>query len=335
MLALPRTAATATAGDGEDASGGGCDPGDASGAAAPSPAPSPGPAASAATATAGNEEDAGGGGKDPTASGAGPAVAPRGSATDASVPSSSSFITPASDTPAPSSGASLPVEQEGGVTYDTADNLCFIDSLVHLVAFAFPKFNLPELSQSSVADDDRLKALQEFALVVDSVRAGGEAVKIGQLGQLMSIICPGVEAGVHGDPSECWGMLVNSMEEYVDMSFCQLQQVTQSVCSSCEIWSTGSDVVRVVISRLGGLKNGPRYTVGNLLQEEFRAKTETLDDYVCQNTECRVFRRRQEIKQEIEVLQKGSDNGEKIRGLGGERNGFQGTQKTRLKGTPS
>ena len=45
MLAPPRTAATATAGDGEDASGGGGDPGDASGAA--SPAPSPGPAGGA------------------------------------------------------------------------------------------------------------------------------------------------------------------------------------------------------------------------------------------------------------------------------------------------
>lgn len=219
------------------------------------------------------------------------------------------------------------------MTFNTTDNLCFLDSLVQLVACAFPTFDISAPSKSHKAGDESA-ALKEFISVVDSVRAQSEDVKIEHLGQLLSEICPGIEVGEHGDPSECWAMLISSMEEYIDMSCFELKEKSQSRCCSCDMRSNGGDdVVRGIICKLGGLTK--RCTVDELLQNELQGKTETLQDYYCRNPECTNFLDRKKYKEEIKALQDKGNHDQEIEVLRSKAKDFQGERITYLEGTPS
>ena len=220
--------------------------------------------------------------------------------------------------------------------YDDEDNLCVIDSLVHLVALALPKevLELSELSQSSVADVDHWKAFREFQRVVELVRVGDEPVEIHQLGVDLSKICSGFEVGEQGDPSECWWKITDWMEGHGgNMSFCEMGEESQSACSLCRKSSTsGPQPKQVVILHVGMLNRYRKYAVGELLQQEFQGETIEVDDYGCANNECRGFHRRQEIEEE---LQRGGGNSEDNERLKAEKYAYTGTRKTVVTGTPS
>ena len=207
-----------------------------------------------------------------------------------------------------------------------------MDALVQLVALALPELDFSGLNPDAATDDQYLRALQELKSVVLSVRAGGEAVDITPLAHLMATICPGVDVGSHGDPFESWRTIVGTMEDYLDMTFCKMTQLTTSVCVSCENETSAEHPRMVAILHLSGLANGGKYTVGDLLGEEFHT-TEILEDCVCNNPGCVAARRRQEIKRKLKDLGKGGQREEK-KALVDELYGLKGTRKSMLIDSP-
>lgn len=208
-----------------------------------------------------------------------------------------------------------------------------MDALVQLVAFALPEFAFSGLNPDPATDDQYLRAIQELKSVVLSVRVGGEAVDITPLARLMATICPGIEIGIHGDPFECWRVIVGTMQNYIDMAFCKMKQSTTSVCDTCKYETFATHPRMVAILRLSGLINGRKYTVGDLLREEFQTTKESLEDCVCNNPGCEASQRRQEIKRKLKDLGEGGKSEEK-KALVDVLYEFKGTRESSLMESP-
>lgn len=187
---------------------------------------------------------------------------------------------------------------ESGLLY-VESNLCFLDSLVQLVARALPEMLSVLSTLDQVPGSESREAVLEFKRVLESVsNPAGQPVELSQLGELLSKVCSCFSVGEQENPLELWRWISGWIDTNVsNLDFLEAREQSSSVCSTCHTASAGGlDMKREITIGLGRLKPTEKGVgIGRLLKEEFISTVEEVEDYVCASDQCQAHQRREEI----------------------------------------
>lgn len=177
-----------------------------------------------------------------------------------------------------------------GLQYHPRTNLCYVDSLVQLVARVVPEFlNLLESSPNSAV-------LQSFKQVAEAVQQPeGSSVQLEPLGE--SIVGDAdneFSRNSMGCSIELWRWITKPFSPN-DLSFLHVEETSIYSCLKCRTTYSGVDHSEDMILGFEDLRVNERLiTISRLFQKA--CELETINDFHCKNSDCEVFRQREAIK---------------------------------------
>ena len=177
-----------------------------------------------------------------------------------------------------------------GLQYHPRTNLCYVDSLVQLVARVVPEFlNLLESSPNSAV-------LQAFKRVAEAVQQPeGSSVQLEPLGE--SIVGDADKEFFRnkmGCSIELWRWITGSFSPN-HLRFLHVEETSIYTCLRCRTTYSAVDQCREIILGFESLaRNDTNVPISRLFQKA--CELETMTDFHCKNSSCEAFRVREEIK---------------------------------------